>query len=100
MKRTAIDQADADEQVVQHVVRRDVDEVGPLVEDPDLHPLGEQLLALDLLPSSSATASAVGSDFSYFRIRTMPSTTSSSSPRPTIPRRGLCPTITWATWRT
>ena len=48
----------------------------------------------------SATASATGSDFSYLRIRTIPSTTSSSSPRPTIPSRGWWPTTTWATWRT
>src|SRR5262249_40003221 len=43
------DQADADEQVVEHVFGRDVDEVRPLVEAPQPHASGEQLLALDLL---------------------------------------------------
>ena len=41
-------QADADKQVVQHVMRRDVDEVRPLIEDPDPHAPGQELLALDL----------------------------------------------------
>ena len=36
-------QPHADDQVVQHVVRRHVDQVGPLVEDHDLHPLGQEL---------------------------------------------------------
>ena len=42
------DQADADEQVVEHVVRRDVDEVCALIEDGELHPPGQNLLVLDL----------------------------------------------------
>ncbi len=50
-------------------------------------PLGRRLL---LLISSifSKTFSEVSSDFSYFRISTMPSTTSFSPLRPTIPSRG------------
>ena len=81
-------QAHADDQVVEHVVRRHVDQVGPLVEGDDLHPLGEQ--ACRSLSSSifSWTVSEVGSDFSYFRISTMPSTTSFSPLRPTTPSRG------------
>ena len=35
MNRIADDQDHADDQVVQHVMGRDVDEVGPLVEDAD-----------------------------------------------------------------
>ena len=94
------DQADADEQVVEHVVRRDVDEVRPLVEDRESSSPWAEAFSCSISAIFSATASAVGRDFSYFRISTMPSTTSSSSPRPTIPWRGLCPTITWATCRT
>ena len=41
-------QADADQQVVQHIVRGDVDKIGPLVEDLEVHALGEQALLLDL----------------------------------------------------
>ena len=38
-------QPHADDQVVQHVVRRHVDQVGPLVEDSICIPLGSRLLA-------------------------------------------------------
>ena len=47
--RTTITSDHAFDQVVQHVVRRDVDQVGALIEDPELHPLGQEVLALDLL---------------------------------------------------
>ena len=54
-----------------------------------------------IIPSRSisanfaATALAVGRDFSPLRISTIPSTTSGSVPRPTIPRRGWWPSTHW-----
>ena len=52
----------------------------------------------------SLTLSVTGLDFSYFRIRTMPWTTSLSvrpaASRPTNPSRGWCPSTTLATWLT
>ncbi len=50
-------------------------------------PVGRRLLSLMSLIFFS-TASDVGSDFSYFRMSTMPSTTSFSPLRPTTPSRG------------
>ena len=67
----------ADQQVVQHVVRRHVNQLGSLVEDPDSHTDGKQVRSW-ISSSFFLTASETGSDFSYFRIRTMPSTTSFS----------------------
>ena len=105
------DQGHAHDQVVQDVVRRDVDQVGPLVEDADAtFPWGAGGVARS--PRSfSPTALATSSDFSYFRIRTMPSTTSSSSChvgspsfslriRPALPSLGRWPISTLATCRT
>ena len=67
-------------QVVQHVLGRDVDQVGPLVEDPDVHPPSGRMPDVWISFSfCSRPASAVTSDFSYLRIKTMPSMTSSSS---------------------
>ena len=41
----------ADQQIVQDVVGRDVDELGALVEDADPHARRQQLLFVDLLAS-------------------------------------------------
>ena len=72
----------------------------PLVENADVNAFGQDLARVRSAANLASTASAVGRDFSPLRIRTIPSTTSSSVPRPTIPRRGLWPTIALATWRT
>ena len=85
-------QSHADQQVVQHVVRRHVHELGALVENLDLSSPWEGASPSGCASSFSRTALDTGSDFSYFRISTMPSTTSfslfPSTSRPMIPRRG------------
>ena len=63
-----------------------------------LHPLRQKIAPVDRI-NLLLNGFGVGSDFSYFRISTMPSTTSFSPLRPTSPSRGWNPTTTLAICR-
>ena len=81
------DQGDAEQHVVQHRVRGDVDQVLAVVDALDADARRQDARAVDPL-DLRLTRSIVGVLCSSRRISTMPCTMSSSLSMPAMPRRG------------
>ena len=90
------DQHDADHHVLEHGLGRDLDQILAVVDALDPHARRQNGGAVDVATSFS-TLSMVGELCSPRRIRTMPSTISSSWFSPAMPSLGCSPTVTVAT---